>query len=87
MNDTVIIERRFNGPRLSGNGGYVGGLMADKFTEQIGGDGTVEITLRAPIPIERTLQAAREAVQKLTGEVVPATAAPDACPTPPCARV
>jgi TolB-like protein len=31
-------------------------------------------------------QAAREAVQKLTGEVVPESGVPDACPSPPCAR-
>ena len=44
MDDTLIIEPRFNGPRLSGNGGYVGGVMAGRFTEAFGGDGTVEIT-------------------------------------------
>lgn len=59
MDDTVVIERRFNGPRLSGNGGYVGGVMAGKFTQAFGGDGTVEITLRAPVPIERELQVVR----------------------------
>ena len=61
MDDTLIIESRFNGPRLSGNGGYVGGVMAGRFTEAFGGDGTVEITLRAPIPIDRALQVVREA--------------------------
>src|SRR5258707_2280266 len=34
MDDTVIIARGFNGPRLSGNGGYVGGVMADRFHRQ-----------------------------------------------------
>ena len=28
MDDTLIIEPGFNGPRLSGNGGYVGGVLA-----------------------------------------------------------
>ncbi|MBS0550740.1 MAG: hypothetical protein JSR24_23535, partial [Proteobacteria bacterium] len=60
MNDTMIIARGFNGPRLSGNGGYVGGMLANRFTGMLGGDGTVEITLRAPIPIERPLAIARE---------------------------
>src|SRR4029453_5125582 len=59
MDDTLIIEARFNGPRLSGNGGYVGGVMAGRFTETFGGDGAVEITLRAPIPIDRALQVVR----------------------------
>jgi TolB-like protein len=31
-------------------------------------------------------QAAREAVSKLTGEVITTEGAPDACPSPPCAR-
>jgi hypothetical protein len=60
VDNTIIIDPRFNGPRLSGNGGYVGGVMAGKFTERFGGDGTVEITLRAPIPIDRALQVVRE---------------------------
>ena len=58
MGDTIIIAAGFNGPRLSGNGGYVGGLMAGRFTEKFGGDGAVEVTLRAPIPIDRKLQVA-----------------------------
>jgi len=60
VNDRIIIARGFNGPRLSGNGGYVGGVLAGRFTEVIGGDGTVEITLRAPVPIDRPLEVARE---------------------------
>jgi hypothetical protein len=60
MDDTLIIEPRFNGPRLSGNGGYVGGVMAGRYVQAFGGDGTVEITLRAPIPIDRPLQVARD---------------------------
>jgi hypothetical protein len=60
VDDTLIIERGFNGPRLSGNGGYVGGVLAGRFTRTIGGDGAVEITLRAPIPIETPLQVTRD---------------------------
>ena len=56
MDDTLIIAPGFNGPRLSGNGGYVGGVLAARFTEKFGGDGAVEITLRAPVPIDRRLQ-------------------------------
>ncbi len=59
MNESIIIERRFNGPRLSGNGGYVGGVLAGRFTEAFGGDGTVEITLRAPIPVDTPLSIER----------------------------
>jgi len=60
VDDQVIIAPGFNGPRLSGNGGYVGGMLAQKFTERFGGDGTVEITLRAPVPIARPLRLVRD---------------------------
>ncbi|SEO27903.1 hypothetical protein SAMN02990966_01476 [Rhodospirillales bacterium URHD0017] len=60
MDDTLIIESRFNGPRLSGNGGYVGGVMAGRFIDTFGGDGAVEITLRAPILVDRALQVVRD---------------------------
>jgi len=54
--EEITIEPGFNGPRLSGNGGYVGGVLAERYTRAFGGDGTVEITLRAPVPIARPLQ-------------------------------
>lgn len=44
---TIVIDRRFNGPRLSGNGGYVAGVLA----QHIDPAGAVEVTLRAPVPI------------------------------------
>ena len=53
MDEALIIGRAFNGPRLSGNGGYVGGLMAERFDRHFGTKGAVEITLRAPIPSRR----------------------------------
>src|SRR3954447_6976604 len=30
--DTITIALGFNGPRLSGNGGYVGGVLAERYT-------------------------------------------------------
>jgi hypothetical protein len=60
VTDTILIPPGFNGPRLSGNGGYVGGVLAARFTETLGGDGTVEITLRAPIPLDRSLKTVRD---------------------------
>jgi hypothetical protein len=56
VQDTLIIPRGFNGPRLSGNGGYVGGVLAGRYLDAFGGDGAVEITLRAPIPIDTKLK-------------------------------
>ena len=58
--DPIIIAPGFNGPRLSGNGGYVSGVLAERYTREFGGDGTVEVTLRAPIPIAKELPVARE---------------------------
>lgn len=60
MNESLIIPAGFNGPRLSGNGGYVAGVLADRYTRAFGGDGTVEITLRAPIPIDTRLGLVRD---------------------------
>src|SRR6185295_15706798 len=59
MNDTLIIPAGFNGPRLSGNGGYVGGMVAQRFGQLRDGDGAVEITLRAPVPIDTPLSFSR----------------------------
>lgn len=60
MDETIAIARACIGPRLSGNGGYVGGVMAQHFARALGGDGTVEITLRAPVPVEKPLQITHE---------------------------
>lgn len=65
MDDSLIIPVGFNGPRLSGNGGYVAGMLAERYTRAFGGGsdgngGAVEITLRAPIPIETKMRLVRE---------------------------
>jgi len=44
--DTVIIDPRYNGPRTSGNGGWVAGSLA-----RLLGAGPVSVTLRAPAPL------------------------------------
>ncbi len=45
----LIVARRFHGPPDSGNGGYVSGLLAGQIA------GPAEITLRAPVPLDRPL--------------------------------
>jgi hypothetical protein len=60
MQESLIIAPEFNGPRLSGNGGYVGGLLARRFHEAFDTDGAVEVTLRAPVPLARPLCVSRE---------------------------
>lgn len=53
MTQTFRIARRFNGPHDSGNGGYSAGLAAHLLPDAE----AVEVTLRAPIPLEQTLRA------------------------------
>lgn len=47
----MIIADKFRGPPTSGNGGYVSGL----FARLIESGGAVEVTLRAPIPLDHPL--------------------------------
>lgn len=48
---TMTIPRRFRGPPNSGNGGYVCGMLARHIP------GAAEVTLRAPPPLEKPLDA------------------------------
>ncbi|MGI8974509.1 MAG: hypothetical protein ACR2HI_10085 [Gaiella sp.] len=52
---TITIDRRYRGPRESGNGGYAAGLLAQEFR------GGVEVTLRKPPPLDRRLAVVRDA--------------------------
>jgi len=47
--ETVVIDGRFCGPVDSGHGGYVSAMLATAF------DGAVEVTLRAPPPLDTPL--------------------------------
>ena len=69
----VLIPRRFNGPPDSGNGGYSCGAVAAHLDAP-----AVEVTLRAPPPLERELRAERRdgTVVALDGETVVAEARP-----------
>ena len=51
----LLIERRYRGPLTSANGGYAAGLLAEHV-----GAAAVEVTLRRPPPLERTLEVRRE---------------------------
>lgn len=50
MSPAIQIPARFNGPPGSGNGGYSAGLLAEMVDAP-----AVEVTLRAPPPLERPL--------------------------------
>jgi hypothetical protein len=50
--DTLQFDDRFCGPPGTGNGGYVAGRLAAFFAA----DAAVEVTLRRPVPLGRTLE-------------------------------
>ena len=59
----IRIAERFRGPPTSGNGGYVTGVVAGLLTDQrfdLPDQAAAEVTLRAPVPLERALQVTRE---------------------------
>ena len=72
MTEIVFIDRRFRGPRASGNGGYTCGLLAGF----VGGE--AEVTLRLPPPLEQPLRIERdgERVLLLAGDALVAEAVP-----------
>ena len=49
MTRSITVPARFCGPPTSGNGGYTAGLLAAQLS------GAVEVTLRRPPPLDRTL--------------------------------
>ncbi len=85
---TMTIARRFNGPKDSGNGGYVAGRLA----ALVGG--TAEITLRAPPPLDTPLELVRtgEAIELRDGDTLLASVRPtefelEVPPLPPRAEI
>jgi hypothetical protein len=70
---SVVIPRRYNGPPDSGNGGYSCGVLAGLVDAP-----AVEVTLRAPPPLERELRVEERdgALVALDGETVVAEARP-----------
>jgi hypothetical protein len=73
MMPSITIDKRFRGPPNSGNGGYVCGLIAGHI------DGSAEITLRAPPPLEQRLEIVAcvgGSVELRSGETIVATGRP-----------
>ncbi len=56
---TITISERFRGPPTSGHGGYVSGRFAELI--HTASDAAVEVTLRAPIPLDVELQVRHDA--------------------------
>lgn len=57
MRHTLTIPQQFRGPPNSGNGGYVAGAVAEHFPfgPSAPEDAAVQVTLRAPIPLDTPL--------------------------------
>ena len=55
QSETVVIEGRFNGPRGSGNGGYVAGVLAGRL-----GAPCTAVSLRAPVPLDAPMAVVRQ---------------------------
>ncbi len=79
MAGEIIIPARFRGPPESGNGGYVAGAIARCFPPaRSGEDAAIEVTLRAPIPLDTPMSVVREADQLriIMGDLLIAEARP-----------
>ena len=77
MQESIIIPARFRGPPESGNGGYVAGVIAECFKETQAPHSAVEVTLRAPTPLDRSMTAIRpddDTLQLILGETLIAEA-------------
>jgi len=79
MQESIIIPARFRGPPESGNGGYVAGAIAECFQSSgtASADSAIEVTLRAPTPLDRSMNAVRpddDNLQLVLGETLIAEA-------------
>ncbi len=91
MQSSLIIPARFRGPPNSGNGGYVAGALAEQIPLTPGGPANaVEVTLRAPIPLDTPMtvtcrdenRVELQLGEQLIAEAQPVELQPDV-PTPP----
>lgn len=92
MQRTITIDEKFRGPPESGNGGYVSGAVAEHLAAAYGdiGDSAIEVTLRAPTPLNKPLalrQSTEGVLQVMQGETLIAEAQQTTLnlpiPTPP----
>lgn len=79
MQESIIIPARFRGPPESGNGGYVAGAIAECFAgeDSSAADAAIEVTLRAPTPLDRVMNVVRrddDTLQLILGETLIAEA-------------
>lgn len=77
--NSIIVAEKFRGPPKSGNGGYVSGVFAAALTQGVHNlpdHQAVEVTLRAPIPLDRpmSVRRAQDALTVMHGETLIAEA-------------
>ncbi|MFF0345920.1 hypothetical protein [Kribbella sp. NPDC004875] len=74
----VRVERRFQGPERSGNGGYVAGLVGSALAGKLDGSHVPTVTLRRPPPLQKdlALAAAPDGARLTDGDAVVADAVP-----------
>ncbi len=84
MSETIVVERRFNGPSDSANGGYIGGAIAKTL------GGTVAVSLRVPPPLDTPIRLERDESDGLIASLADGTLVAHAEPAtilidvPPC---
>ncbi len=77
MAESIVVPARFRGPPQSGNGGYVAGALAGHFSTDPSTDDAVEVTLRAPTPLDQAMTLLRpddSCLQMVFGETLIAEA-------------
>jgi hypothetical protein len=76
--DFVQVERRFQGPQRSGNGGYVAGLVGTSLAAQLNGSQVPKVTLRMPPPLHKdlALAATSDGARLMDGDAVVADGVP-----------
>ncbi|HET9689537.1 MAG TPA: hypothetical protein VFP61_00155, partial [Acidimicrobiales bacterium] len=95
MAEQLVVPDARRGPPGSGNGGWVAGELASRMRGALAAGAPVEVTLRAPVPLDVPLEVRHEegAVSLHHGDVVVAVAVPAAAldvdppPAPPRADV
>ena len=77
MLEPITVAARFRGPPESGNGGYIAGLLAERLSLAERGENAIEVTLRAPAPLDRQMQLLQpdaDGLQLILGETLIAEA-------------
>ncbi|MEU8890793.1 hypothetical protein [Streptomyces sp. NPDC048442] len=77
--DTIRVDRRYNGPPNSANGGYISGLVAPRARRMLESEGDLVVQLHSPPPLDTDLRLTRAGrrVHVWHGGILVATASPE----------